>query len=210
MTSTYLSARNLACRRGRRRLFSDVMIDLAAGQMLFVSGRNGSGKSTLLRTLCGLTRPESGEVAWRGTAIDTQRDEFNAELVYVGHAPALKDDLSALENLVATLEVSGTVASGPSPRDVLAALGLKACTHLAAKVLSQGQRRRVALARLWLSRATPLWVLDEPFVALDAEATESLRLLLAAHVEQGGILVLTAHQEIDVAPERTQRLRLDA
>jgi heme exporter protein A len=102
------------------------------------------------------------------------------------------------------------VATAQSPREVLAALGLEACTHLPAKVLSQGQRRRVALARLWLSRATALWVLDEPFVALDAEATETLRRVLADHVEGGGILVLTTHQEIDVAPGRTQRLRLDA
>jgi heme exporter protein A len=160
--------------------------------------------------LCGLTRPESGAVAWRGQAIDRQRDEFHAAVAYVGHAPALKDDLSALENLVATLEVAGAAAASPSPRDVLAALGLEACTHLPAKVLSQGQRRRVALARLWLSRAIPLWILDEPFVALDAEATEALRRLLATHVEGGGILVLTTHQEIDVAPERTQRLRLDS
>jgi heme exporter protein A len=210
MTMAYLSARNLDCRRGRRRLFSDLSIDLKAGQMLFVSGRNGSGKSTLLRTLCGLTRPESGAVSWRGNPIDRQRDAFHAELVYVGHAPALKDDLSALENLVASLEVAGTAASAPSPREVLVALGLESCADLPAKVLSQGQRRRVALARLWLSRKASLWVLDEPFVALDAEATESLRRLLAAHVEAGGILVLTTHQEIDVAPERTQRLRLDS
>lgn len=209
-TDPLLSALELECRRGRRRLFSDLAFDLGAGQMLQVSGRNGSGKSTLLRSLCGLTRPERGEVAWRGLPIRANRDAFNAELLYLGHAAALKDDLSARENLLAALDVAGRASTAQAAARVLEELGLASCAALPAKLLSQGQRRRVALARLWLGRDTPLWVLDEPFVALDADATEALRTLLAAHLENAGILVLTTHQEINVAPERTQHLRLDA
>ena len=178
--------------------------------MLQVSGRNGSGKSTLLRTLCGLTRPESGAVAWRGAPIRASRDAFNAELLYLGHAASLKDDLSAIENLVAALELGGNAEGVPDAAITLNELGLASCAALPARLLSQGQRRRVALARLWLCRSVPLWVLDEPFVALDTEAAEMLRQLLAAHLQNDGILVLTTHQEVDVAPDRTQRLLLGA
>ncbi len=205
-----LSALELECRRGRRRLFSDLAFDLGAGQMLQVSGRNGSGKSTLLRSLCGLTRPERGRVSWRGLSIRANRDAFNADLMYLGHAAALKDDLTAHENLLAALDVAGRACSARAAAAVLDELGLASCAALPARLLSQGQRRRVALARLWLSPGVPLWVLDEPFVALDAGAAEALRKLLATHLENAGILVLTTHQEIDVAPERTQHLRLDA
>jgi len=209
-TDPLLTAHELECRRGRRRLFHGLAFALGAGQMLQVSGRNGSGKSTLLRSLCGLTRPERGEVHWRGLPIRANRDAYNAELMYLGHAGALKDDFCARENLLAALDVAGRACSAAAAGTVLEQLGLAACATLPAKLLSQGQRRRVALARLWLSRDTPLWVLDEPFVALDADATEALRRLLAAHLENAGILVLTTHQEINVAPERTQHLRLDA
>ena len=208
-TDPLLTAHDLECRRGRRRLFCNLAFGLGAGQMLQVSGRNGSGKSTLLRSLCGLTRPERGEVTWRGVPIRANRDAFNAELMYLGHAGALKDDLSAHENLLAALDVAGRACSAEAAARVLDELGLAACAALPAKLLSQGQRRRVALARLWLSRDTPLWVLDEPFVALDADASEALCRLLAAHLESAGILVLTTHQEINLAPERTQHLRLD-
>jgi heme exporter protein A len=204
-----LSAADLECRRGRRRLFQGLSLKLEAGRALLVTGRNGSGKTTLLRTLCGLTRPEKGEVSWRGQAIRGHRDEYNAELLYLGHANALKDDLSALENLAGALAIDGGVRAEDAQR-TLAELGLMACANLPAKALSQGQRRRVALARLWLSRARALWILDEPFVALDVESTEILRQLLEAHLHGGGALVFTTHQEIAIAPDRIQRLALDA
>lgn len=204
------TASELECRRGRRRLFRDLSVRLAAGEMLHVTGRNGSGKSTLLRTLCGLTRPEHGTVAWRGKPILANRDGFNAELAYLGHAAALKDDLTARENLAVALDVAGLPGATAAPGRILADLGLAACADLPARHLSQGQRRRVALARLWLSSAAPLWVLDEPFVALDTQATAALRALLERHLENGGVLVLTTHQEIGIAPLRTQRLELDS
>lgn len=204
-----LSASDLECRRGRRRLFHGVSLALGPGRALLVAGRNGSGKTTLLRALCGLTRPERGEIAWRGRSIRSHRDEYNAELLYLGHANALKDDLTAEENLVNAMAIGGGEGGGDARR-ALADLGLEACAGLPAKSLSQGQRRRVALARLWLSRARPLWVLDEPFVALDAESAETLRLLLERHLDDGGALVFTTHQEIILAPDRLQHLRLGA
>ena len=204
-----LTARDLECRRGRRRLFSGVSLSVSAGRALLISGRNGSGKTTLLRTLCGLTRPETGEIAWRGHSIRARRDEYNAELLYLGHANALKDDLTAEENLANAMAIGGGQVSS-DVRRALVDLGLEACARLPAKSLSQGQRRRVALARMWLSRSRPLWVLDEPFVALDAESTENLRQLLESHLQGGGALVFTTHQEIAIAPDRLQRLQLGA
>ena len=205
-----LTAQDLDCRRGRRYLFRDLAFSLGAGQMLQVAGRNGSGKSTLLRSLCGLTRLERGVIAWRGVSIGAGRDAFNAELAYLGHAGALKEELSAHENLLAALDVAGRPCTAQDAARVLDELGLAACAALPARLLSQGQRRRVALARLWLSGSASLWVLDEPFVALDAEASEALRRVLAAHLDNAGVLVLTTHQMIDVAPARTQYLWLDA
>ena len=204
------AASGLECRRGRRRLFQDLSLALAPGRMLQVAGRNGSGKSTLLRALCGLTRPERGSITWNEVSIVKARDDFNAMLTYVGHASGLKDDLDPVENVEAALDVAGRALDRTPIREALIALGLEGCLGLASKLLSQGQRRRVALARLWLSAASPLWILDEPFVALDAESTEALRLLLTGHLERGGILVLTTHQEIEIAPLRTVHLRLDA
>jgi heme exporter protein A len=180
---------------------------VSAGSALLVSGRNGSGKTTLLRTLCGLTRPETGDITWRGHSIRARRDEYNAELLYLGHVNALKDDLTAEENLANAMAIGGGEAPG-DVRRALVDLGLEACARLPSKSLSQGQRRRVALVRMWLSRARPLWVLDEPFVALDAESTENLRRLLESHLQGGGALVFTTHQEIAIAPDRLQRLQL--
>ena len=204
-----LSAADLECRRGRRRLFRDLSFVIEPGRALLVAGRNGSGKTTLLRTLCGLTRPERGVISWRGRPIGSQLDLYNAELVFLGHASALKDDLTAEENLVASMALSVRIGAGDARR-ALAEAGLESCARLPAKLLSQGQRRRVALARLGLSRARPLWILDEPFVALDTEAADDLRRLLAAHLKSGGSLVFTTHQEIDVAPDRTTRVVLDS
>ena len=204
-----LAATDLEARRGRRSLFRALSFALEPGRALLVSGRNGSGKTTLLRTLCGLTRPERGVVSWRGRPIGAQRDEYNAELVYLGHASALKDDLTAEENLVTSMSLSVRIGAGEARR-ALAEAGLDSCARLPAKLLSQGQRRRVALTRLCLARARPLWILDEPFVGLDAEAADALRNLLAAHLDAGGSLVFTTHQEIEIAPDRTTRVALDS
>ncbi len=192
--SVDLELRSLHCVRGERLLFSGVSATVRAGQLLRVLGANGAGKTSLLRMICGLAQPAAGQVLWQGQPIARLREEFNRQLVYVGHAPALKDDLSALENLHAG---SGLAGSPCSPADAAAALalaGLRGRERLPTRVLSQGQRKRVALARLALSSAAALWVLDEPFNALDDAACTWLQGLIDAQLGRGGVVVLTSHQ----------------
>lgn len=192
--SAALELRDLQCVRGVRVLFSGVSAVVRAGQMLRVQGENGSGKTSLLRMVCGLSTPEHGEVLWQGQRIARLRDEFNLQLVYLGHAPALKDDLSALENLQASGGLAGLACSEHEAATALAQAGLRGRERLPARVLSQGQRKRVGIARLALSAACALWVLDEPFNALDESACGWLQGLISAQLGRGGVVVLTSHQ----------------
>lgn len=180
--------------RGTRLLFSGVSAEVHAGQMLRVQGENGSGKTSLLRMVCGLATPDQGDVLWQGQRIGRLREEFNLQLVYLGHAPALKDDLSALENLQASGGLAGLACSEHEAASALAQAGLRGRERLPARVLSQGQRKRVGIARLALSSAAALWVLDEPFNALDEAASNWLQGLIAAQLGRGGVVVLTSHQ----------------
>jgi heme exporter protein A len=165
-----LELRGLQCTRGDRPLFTDLSASVRPGEMLRVQGPNGSGKTSLLRMICGLARPSHGEILWHGRPVAAQREEFNARLVYLGHAPALKDELSALENLGASSGLGGLRCSAAEARAALADAGLRGREHLPARLLSQGQRKRAGLARLALGTASMLWVLDEPFNALDDAA----------------------------------------
>jgi heme exporter protein A len=189
-----LELRGLECVRGQRVLFSGVSTEVAHGQLLRVQGENGAGKTSLLRMVCGLAAPTRGEVRWLGQRIGTLRDEFHRQLVYLGHAPALKDDLSALENLHAASGLAGQPCSEADAAAALAQAGLRGRERLPARVLSQGQRKRAALARLALSDAAALWVLDEPFNALDEAACVWLQGLIGAQLGRGGVVVLTSHQ----------------
>lgn len=193
-----LELRNLACDRGGRRLFEGLQADAGPGVLLRVQGANGSGKTSLLRMLCGLLAPAQGQVLWNGTPIQRLAEEFGRQLVYLGHAAAIKDDLTGVENLLTSCLLGGLVIS---PSQALAALGLAglgARSQHQARLLSQGQRRRVALARLVVASTTPLWVLDEPFNALDQLATEWLSTLISAHLQGGGVVVLTSHQQVEL------------
>ena len=192
--SAALELRDLQCVRGDRLLFSGVCAAVRAGQLLRVLGANGAGKTSLLRMICGLAQPAAGELLWRGQPIARLRDEFNRQLVYLGHAPALKDDLSALENLHAGSGLTGQHCSAAGAAAALAQAGLHGRERLPARVLSQGQRKRAALARLALSDAPALWVLDEPFNALDEAACVWLQGLIGAQLARGGVVVLTSHQ----------------
>lgn len=167
--------------------------------MLRVAGPNGAGKTSLLRLLCGLTAPEYGEVRWRGQDISSERESFHRALLYLGHAPAISDLLTPFENLRFALAASGDVAERSACNEALARIGLGAQRDLPARVLSQGQRRRVALARLFLSAQRPLWILDEPFTALDVRAVEDLAQTLSQHCDAGGTVVLTSHQDAPFA-----------
>ncbi|MCX7891720.1 MAG: cytochrome c biogenesis heme-transporting ATPase CcmA [Burkholderiales bacterium] len=205
-----LEAVNLECVRGERRLFRGVGFELAEGTLLEVVGPNGSGKTSLLRMVCGLLAPAAGEILWRGEPIRAAAEEFRGQLAYLGHLNGIKDDLTGVENLVFSETMAGGGATPRAARDALARLGLAGFEDLPTRVLSQGQKRRVALARLAFRERCRLWVLDEPFVALDAAAVRLVADLIANQADSGGIVLLTTHQEVDV-PVRTRRtLRLGA
>jgi heme exporter protein A len=205
-----LDAKALACERGGRLLFSDVSIALEAGGLLRVRGPNGSGKTSLLRLLAGLTRPASGLIHWRGKPIAELAEDFGRELLYIGHAPGLKDELTVGENLAFAAGLAGSAASFAQMEAALERMGMATRARLPARVLSQGQKRRAALARLALPDAAPLWLLDEPFAALDEDGIGSVRELTAAHLARGGIAVLTSHQEIPLQARNEQSLALGA
>jgi heme exporter protein A len=197
----------LACRRGDRCLFSDLAFSVAPQTLLHVRGRNGSGKTTLLRALCGLLRPDQGSIRWRGEDIRDLAEDFNRELLYFGHLNGIKADLTGLENL----RVSATLDQDPvTDSEIVGALeriGLAGFEDLPTRMLSQGQKKRVALARLILSKA-PLWILDEPFTALDTDAVDLLQTLISEQVADGGAVVLTTHQEVALTRGEIQRLTL--
>jgi heme exporter protein A len=200
-----LETKELSCERGGARLFAGLRFTVGAGALLRVRGPNGSGKTSLLRILAGLTRPAEGEVRWRGRPLD---EGYRREMVFIGHASALSDDLTVLENVEFILELTGEKATQNETKIALETFSLERVAHMPARFLSQGQRRRAALARLALSTEVPLWLLDEPFAALDGEAVERLSALATAHLAAGGLLVLTSHQEVPIAAPVTDTLVL--
>jgi heme exporter protein A len=205
-----LECRELTCVRGDRPLFEKLSFTLAPGSALHIVGANGAGKTSLMRLVCGLSVPAAGEVRWQGEKIRSLREEFSRQLIYVGHAPAVKDDLTPVENLQTACTLAGLGVHHLEARQALGRIGLIGREDLPTKVLSQGQRRRVVLARLLLATRVPLWVLDEPFTALDKRAVSDLRQTIDAHVQEQGMVIYTTHQDVELAPGRTQRLDLDA
>ena len=193
----------LAAERGGQPLFSDLAFTVAPGSLLRVRGANGSGKTTLLRTLAGLTRPAAGAVRWRGEPIG---EEYRKEMLFLGHAAGIKDELTVLENLEFAVLLSGLKES--NCEGALDTLGIARLAALPARFLSQGQRKRAALARLALSASVPLWLLDEPFAALDDEAIARVGALCAAHLAAGGSVVLTSHQVVPISCALPQDLEL--
>jgi heme exporter protein A len=180
--------------RGDRHVLKGVSLNLRPRQLLHVSGPNGTGKTTLLRVVCGLLRPEQGQVSWLGTSIASVRTEYQAALAYASHEPALKADLTALENLRFAVGLKRRVTLDEL-RASLERTGVGACADLPARVLSAGQRRRVAMSRV-LAMSASLWLLDEPFTNLDAAGTDLMAGLLQAHVEQGGAALVVAHHDL--------------
>ena len=183
--------------RGERHVLKGVSLELAPRQLLHIRGPNGSGKTTLLRVACGLLRPEQGEVSWNGQSIAGVRLEYQSVLAYASHEPALKGDLTALENLRFAVGLKRQVST-QELRASLEQTGAAACADLPARVLSAGQRRRVAMARV-LAMSASLWLLDEPFTNLDAAGTELMSALLRSHVGQGGAALVVAHHDLTVA-----------
>lgn len=198
-----LAARGLACRRGDRLLFDGLDFELRDGQIVWLRGANGRGKTSLLRLLAGLSTPAAGTVERPGVHADRR-------MVYVAHANALKEDLSALENLQFLARLHGDDDGEAPCSEALRRFGLMSRRRAAVRTLSQGQRRRVALARLLLAKPPTLWILDEPFDALDTEGIATLNDVLAAHARAGGAVVLTSHLELTLHEPEPVCLQLDA
>lgn len=205
MPDILLSVHDLACARGERLLFKDMNFSLNAGELLLVQGGNGQGKTSLLRLLTGLARPEEGAVHWRGEPINKQREVYHAEMVYLGHANGVKDDLNPVENLRFADGLQGRVFNVERGVATLNQLGLSRCLDLPCRVLSFGQRRRVALAALLLAGAT-LWILDEPLTGLDVHAVAMMEGLIRDHLKGGGMVVATTHQALNLEGVTVQRL----
>jgi heme exporter protein A len=199
-----LEVEGLTCRRGERLLFKDMNFTVNTGDVLEISGHNGSGKTTLLRLLCGLLIPEQGTLRWRGQLISKVRPLYHRELAYIGHTDAIKGDLTARENLMVAGALHG---GGIDPERALEQVGLVKIQELPGRFLSAGQRRRLALARLLVNRAR-LWLLDEPFTALDRMAIRTIATLLEEHAAAGGMAVFTSHHAINVANARTLEISL--
>jgi heme exporter protein A len=202
-----LEAQQLAAQRGAVTLFAGIDFRLQAGETLLLTGANGSGKTTLLKMIAGLVRPAAGTLEWRGAAVAPFAAATRTTTMYIGHAPALKDELTAEENMISLARLHGAAADADMVGDALRAWGLEPQRALAARVLSQGQRRRVGLARLRLVQR-PLWVLDEPTSALDDAGTKTLQELLAEHLARGGIAVIATHQDLALPAGARRTLRL--
>jgi heme exporter protein A len=192
-TAPTLAAVDLACRRGNRRLFAGVNFQLGAGQALWLRGRNGRGKTSLLRLAAGLSVPESGQITWGGVPV-REAVGMARRLVYIAHASALKDDLSVTESLRFLAQLHGRDDNTAALHAALDRVGMGSRRDALVRTLSQGQRRRATLARLALEREASLWILDEPYDALDGDGIDSINTLLDEHLARGGSVLLTSHQ----------------
>lgn len=207
MSQQHIQARRLTCIRGDRQLFTDLDVLLHSGQLLYLRGRNGSGKTTLLRTLCGLFHPDAGDVLWCGEKIADLGELFYRYVLFIGHAPGVKLELTPLENLRIYNRLRASGVSEAALWQALRDVELHNIAALPAHLLSAGQRRRIMLARLLID-ASPLWLLDEPFVALDDVACDFLQTAIIAHIRRGGLVALTTHQQIQLPDVHIQHLFL--
>ncbi len=202
-----LEVSSLECIRGDRSLFRDVSFDISEGELLHLHGHNGSGKTTLLRTLASLVKPAEGDIRWHNESIYELGEDYTRHVMYIGHKNAIKDDLTGVENLVISSVLDGHYISENQAWQALDDIGLRGAEDLPVKVLSQGQRRRVALSRL-LVTDTRLWILDEPFVALDKAAVALLQDVIRKHLENGGMTILTTHQDVELTTGDPKQLEL--
>ena len=205
MTPTMLSAHDLACERGERLLFRNLGFELKKGEALLVRGGNGHGKTSLLRILCGLSAPAAGEVRWRDQAIRNTHETYGREMAYIGHANGIKDELTPVENLRLSAALDGRVLDEPAATSALGQVGLSRCLDLPARVLSFGQRRRVALAGLMTAGAV-LWILDEPLTGLDVHGVAMVEQMIRDHVVAGGLAIMTTHQPLALDGVMTKTL----
>ena len=202
-----LEGENLECTRGDRKLFRHLSFSLQAGTLVQLTGPNGSGKTSLLRMISGLLEPTEGQIRWHGTRIRVLGEEYRALLTYLGHRNGLKEELSSIENLRITSGVAGLKIDKQACQSALSSMGLAGREQLPVRLLSEGQKRRAALARLVIS-TTRLWLLDEVFTALDRSAVASVKKLIETHLNNGGMAIIATHQELDLAASSFQRIEL--
>jgi len=205
-----LSVAELSCVRADHTLFSGVGFDLAPGECMHLEGGNGVGKTSLLRILAGFSPAADGQVHWQGQLLGTSACRLSQDVLYLGHQLALKEELNAIENLQAGAAIAGIPVSREAAFAALQRLGLGSRAALPVRVLSQGQKRRVALARMVVQpQQQPLWLLDEPFVALDSPAQQRVASFMEAHLERGGMVLFTSHQSVEIGG-RSRSFRLGA
>jgi heme exporter protein A len=207
LSNAMLSVHGLSCSRGERELFTGMNFALHQGEALLIQGGNGQGKTSLLRLLTGLAQPADGEVRWRGQNLDKAREDYHREMAYIGHLNGIKDDLTPIENLRLASQLAGRALDEVQAENRLKQLGLARCLDLPCRVLSFGQRRRVALASLLCTDAL-LWILDEPLTGLDVHGVALLEELLKAHLDHGGMAVLTTHQPLSLEGANICTLRV--
>lgn len=208
-SNALLSADKLTCIREERILFDELSFDICAGDIVQIEGQNGAGKTSLLRILAGLSVPYSGQVllnhAQQAKNINKCREEFHQQLTYIGHNPGIKGEMSAQENLEFYLSLHGldeTIAESTLEKVNLTAFEDSLASHLSA-----GQHRRIALARLWQSN-TPIWILDEPFTAIDKQGVKNLEALFVEHAQRGGCVILTSHQDLTISAANFRKIQL--
>ena len=202
-----MEVKQLGCVRGDRRLFRGLNFSLSPGAFVQLTGPNGSGKTSLLRILCGLLTPAEGEVLWKDANIRSLGEEYFTIATYLGHRHGIKDELTCVENLRISNALNGVEISEERARSVLTTMGLEGRESLPARLLSEGQRRRVALARLIVCNTT-LWLLDEVLTSLDKAAVALVRSLIEEHLANGGMAIVATHQELELKSASVQRLEL--
>jgi len=206
-STTLVSASNLTCIREERILFDELSFDITEGEIVQIEGPNGAGKTSLLRIIAGLSRPYAGHISFKGENITRCRDEYNEALLYLGHLAGIKSELTAEENLNFNLRISGY--NDFNTNDILAKVNLSGFEEALAGHLSAGQHRRTALARLWHTNCK-IWLLDEPFTAIDKKGVEELEQLFLAHAKRGGCVILTTHQDMGIIRDDVLRkIQLD-
>ena len=203
-----LEIKSLSCERDERLLFSDLSFSISSGEVLQIEGENGTGKTSLLRILCGLSASFEGEIFWKNQPIDEVRDDFNHAMLYVGHLAGVKAALSPEENLQWMMRLAPSL-NKLTIYQALEKVGLYGFEDVPCHTLSAGQQRRVGLARLYLS-AAPLWILDEPFTALDKKGVAEKEALIAQHVHAGGAVILTTHHDLTIPNKTVRTINLNA
>ncbi|HHX8269981.1 MULTISPECIES: cytochrome c biogenesis heme-transporting ATPase CcmA [Vibrio] len=202
-----LEVSNLTAIRDERVLFENLQFEIRPGELVQIEGRNGTGKTTLLRIVTGLGDREEGIIKWKGEEVEKSRDVFHQDLLFLGHQTGVKRELTALENLRFYQSIQNNRSSDEEILTALTQVGLAGREDVPVAQLSAGQQRRVALARLWLSKQI-LWILDEPLTAIDKQGVKVLESLFASHADNGGIVVLTTHQDMFSDSPKLRKIKL--